>query len=154
MHVLILTNIYEVWNSHNQQTVTLNKRKCWAIIFLPISIKILSEAPMGVWFSHFRGATGAKIKKLFEKKVKALLHNKINCIKAVQSHVYIIQLQLKNKTIVNLRRGSRRGSKSIECGWGNTTPKCVVTAYIIKGTTAGHIIGLTWKSIFPHPSKN
>ena len=32
--------------------------------------KILSEAPMGVWFSHFRGATGAKIKKLFEKKSK------------------------------------------------------------------------------------
>ena len=33
-------------------------------------------------------------------------------------------------------------------GWGNTTPKYVVfldflTAYIIKGTTAGHIIGLT-----------
>ena len=25
---------------------------------------------MGVWFSHFRGATGAKIKKLFEKKSK------------------------------------------------------------------------------------
>ena len=25
---------------------------------------------MGVRFSHFRGATGAKIKKLFEKKLK------------------------------------------------------------------------------------
>ena len=33
-------------------------------------------------------------------------------------------------------------------GWGSTTPKFVVflhflTAYFIKGTTAGHIIGLT-----------
>ena len=33
-------------------------------------------------------------------------------------------------------------------GWGNTTPKFVVfytflTAYIIKGTIAGYIIGLT-----------
>ena len=36
---------------------------------------------------------GAKIKKLFEKKVKALLHNRINCIKVVlKSHDYIIKL--------------------------------------------------------------
>ena len=48
---------------------------------------------MEVLFSHFRGATGAKIKKLLVKKVKVLLHNKINCIKVVlKSHVYIIQL--------------------------------------------------------------
>ena len=28
-----------------------------------------------------------------------------------------------------------------------------LTAYIIKGSTAGHITGLTWKSILPHLSK-
>ena len=28
-----------------------------------------------------------------------------------------------------------------------------LTVYIIKGTKAGHIIGLTWKSILPHLTK-
>ena len=77
-----------------QPDCNTEQKKVLSYHFLPISIKkILSEAPMGVWFSHFRGATGAKIKKLFEKKVKALSHNRINCIKVVlKSHVYIIQL--------------------------------------------------------------
>ena len=39
MHVLNFTNIYEVCNSHNCQTVTLNKRKCNATISLPISLQ-------------------------------------------------------------------------------------------------------------------
>ena len=49
---------------------------------------------MGVDFGQLRGATGAKIKKKYVKKVNlALLHNKINCIKVVlKSHIYIIQL--------------------------------------------------------------
>ena len=38
---------------------------------------------MGVDFGHFRGARGTKIKKLVEKKIKALLQIKINCIKVV-----------------------------------------------------------------------
>ena len=56
-----------------------NERVMLAFL-LAISIKILSEAPMGVDFSHFRGARGTKNKKLV-KKVKALLQIKINCIK-------------------------------------------------------------------------
>ena len=48
---------------------------------------------MGVDFDHFRDARGAKIRKLFEKKVNTLLQIKINCIKVVlKSHIYIIQL--------------------------------------------------------------
>ena len=48
---------------------------------------------MGVDFGHFRGASGVKIKNLFEKIAKALLQIKINCIKVVlKSHIYIIQL--------------------------------------------------------------
>ena len=68
IHVLNSTNIYEVRNSHNCQTVAMNKIKCNATIFLPISIKLLLEVPMGVDFGHFRGARGTKIKNLFEKK--------------------------------------------------------------------------------------
>ena len=33
-------------------------------------MKILSEAQMGVDFGHFRGASGVKIKNLFEKMTK------------------------------------------------------------------------------------
>ena len=35
---------------------------------------------MGIDFGHFRGASGLKIKNLFEKKDKALLQIKINYI--------------------------------------------------------------------------
>ena len=56
-------------------------------------MKILSEAQIGVDFGHFRGASGKKIKNLFEKNVKAFLPIKINYIKVVlKSHIYIIQL--------------------------------------------------------------
>ena len=54
-----------------------------ATISLPISMKKLSEAQIGVNFGHFRGASGVKIKNLFEKNDKALLQIKINCIKLV-----------------------------------------------------------------------
>ena len=47
MHVLNLTYINEVWNSHNCQTVTLNKRKFNATISLPISIKNIIRGPYG-----------------------------------------------------------------------------------------------------------
>ena len=51
------------------------------------------------------------------------------------------------KTIENLSRGSRRGSNGLNVG-GVTQPLMCrflhfLTVYIIKGTTAGHIIGLT-----------
>ena len=47
MHVLNLTNISDVCNSHNCQTVTLNKRKCYATISMPISIKNIIRGPNG-----------------------------------------------------------------------------------------------------------
>ena len=48
---------------------------------------------MGIDFGHFWGASGVKIKNLFEKNDKALLQIKINSIKVVlKSHIYIIQL--------------------------------------------------------------
>ena len=71
---------------------------------------------MGFDFGHFRGARGAKIKKLIEK-VKALLQIKINCRKPdFKSHICIIQLYQKNKTVGNLIRGSLKGSKRIKKG--------------------------------------
>ena len=93
MHVLNLTNIYDVFNSHNCQTVTLNKRKCYATISLPISIKHIIRGPDGGLILIILGAQGgAKIRKLFGKKSKSL-KIKINCIKVVlKSHIYIILL--------------------------------------------------------------
>ena len=73
MHVLNLANIYDVCNSHNCQTVTLNKRKCNATIFLPISIKHIIRGPNGgLILIILRGARGAKIKKLFLKRQSSL----------------------------------------------------------------------------------
>ena len=70
MHVLNLTNIYEVCNSHNCKTVTMNKRKCYTIISLPIAIKHSIRGPNGGLILVILVAQGgrAKIKKLFEKK--------------------------------------------------------------------------------------
>ena len=71
MHVLNLTNIYEVCNSHNCQTVTMNQRKCYTTISLPISIKHSIRGPNGGLILVILGVQGgAKIKKLFEKKSK------------------------------------------------------------------------------------
>ena len=58
MHVLNLTNIYDVCNSHNCQTVTLNKRKCNASISLPISIKYIIRGPNGGLILIILGAQG------------------------------------------------------------------------------------------------
>ena len=93
MHVLNLANIYDVCNSHNCQTVTPNKRKCNATIFLPISIKNIIRGPNGGLILIILGAQGGQKLGIFWKKVKALLQIKINCIKVVsKSHIYIIQL--------------------------------------------------------------
>ena len=62
MHVLNLTNIYEVCNSHNRQTVTMNKRKCNTTISLPISIKHIIRGSYGDLILVILGAqVGAKI---------------------------------------------------------------------------------------------
>ena len=58
MHVLNLTNIYDVCNSHNCQTVTLNKRKCYATISLPISIKHIIRGTNGGLILIILGAQG------------------------------------------------------------------------------------------------
>ena len=79
MHVLNLTNIYDMCNSQNCQTVTLNKIKCYATISLPKYKKIYYQRPQwGFDFDHFRGARGAKIRKLFGKKSE--LSYKLNLI--------------------------------------------------------------------------
>ena len=98
MHVLILTNIYEVCNSHNRQTVTMNKRKCNTTISLPISIKHIIRGPYGDLILVILGARrGQKLRLFLKKKVKAFLQIKINCTKFVlKCHIYIIQLELKN----------------------------------------------------------
>ena len=68
---LNLTNIYDVYNSHNFQTVTLNKRKCYATISLPISIKHIIRGPNGGLILIILGTQGgAKNRKLFGKKSK------------------------------------------------------------------------------------
>ena len=94
MHVLNLTNIYDVCYSHNCQTVTLNKRKCNATISLPISIKHIIRGPNGGLILIILGAQGVqKLGNYLGKKVKTLSQIKINCIKVVlKSHIYIIQL--------------------------------------------------------------
>ena len=94
MHVLNLTNIHYVCNSHNCQTKTLNQRKCNATISLPISIKHIIRGPNGGLILIVLGAQGGGQKlRNYLKKVKALLQIKIYCIKVVlDSHIYIIQL--------------------------------------------------------------
>ena len=81
MHVLNLTNIYEVCNSHNRQALTMNKRKCNTTISLPISIKHIIRGPYGDLILVILGAQGGGGKNLdffFKKKVKAFLQIKIN----------------------------------------------------------------------------
>ena len=95
MHVLNLTNIYEVCNSHNCQTVTMNKRKCNTTVSLPISIKHIIRGPYGDLILVILGAQGGggKSFRFFFKKVKASLQIIINCTKFVlKCHIYIIQL--------------------------------------------------------------
>ena len=93
MHVLNLTNIYDVCNSHNCQTVTMNKRKCNTTISLPISIKHMIRGPNGGLILVILGAQGGKNLDFFLEKVKAFLQIKINCTKFVlKCHIYIIHL--------------------------------------------------------------
>ena len=68
MHVLNLTNIYEVCNSHNRQTVTMNKRKCNTTISLPISIKHIIRGPYGDLILVILGAQGGGKNLDFLKK--------------------------------------------------------------------------------------
>ena len=69
MHVLNLTNIYDMCNSQNCQTVTLNKIKCYATISLPKYIKHIIRGPNGGLILIILGAQGgAKIRKLFGQK--------------------------------------------------------------------------------------
>ena len=71
MHVLNLTNIYDVCTSHNCQTVALNKRKCDATISLPISIKYIIRGPYGGSILIILGAQGGqKLGNYLEKKSK------------------------------------------------------------------------------------
>ena len=73
MHVLNLTNIYDVCNSHNCQTVTLNKRKCNATISLPISIKHFIRGPNGGLILIILGAQeGQKLGNYLEKNQNSL----------------------------------------------------------------------------------
>ena len=68
MHVLNLTNIYEVCNSHNRQTVTMNKRKCNTTISLPISVKHIIRGPNGDLILVILGAQGGQKFRFFLKK--------------------------------------------------------------------------------------
>ena len=72
MHVLNLTNNYEVCNSHSSQTVTMNKRKCNTTISLPISIKHIIRGPYGDLILVILGAQvgGQKFRFFFIKKSK------------------------------------------------------------------------------------
>ena len=58
MHVLNWTFINEVWNSHNCQAVTLNKRKCNATISLPNIYKNIIRGPDGGLILVILGAQG------------------------------------------------------------------------------------------------
>ena len=60
MYVLNLTNIYDVCNSHNCQTVTLKNGKCNATISLPISIKHIIRGPNGDLIFIILGAQGGQ----------------------------------------------------------------------------------------------
>ena len=73
MHVLNLTNIYEMYISHNCQTVTMNKRKCNTNI-----CKTYYQRPLwGFEFGHFKGTRGGGGKNLdfFLKKSQNLFTN-------------------------------------------------------------------------------
>ena len=93
MHVLNLTNIYDVCNSQNCQTVTPNKIKCYATISLPKSIKHIIRGLNGGLILIILGAQGGQKLENYLKKVRTLLQIKFNCIKVVlKNHIYIIQL--------------------------------------------------------------
>ena len=68
MHVLNLTNIYEVYISHNCQTVTMNKIKCNTTISLPISVKHIIRGPYGGLSLVILGAQGGQKFRFFLKK--------------------------------------------------------------------------------------
>ena len=71
MHVLNLTNIYEVCNSHNCQTVTMNKWKRSTTISLPISIKNIIRGPYGglsLVILGAQGGGGQKFRFFLKKK--------------------------------------------------------------------------------------
>ena len=73
MHVLNLTIIYDVCNSHNCQTVKLNKRKCNATISLPISIKHIIRGPNGGLLLIILGVQGGqKLGNYLEKSQNTL----------------------------------------------------------------------------------
>ena len=70
---------------------------------------------MGFDFDHFRGASGAKIKELIEKKSKLSYKLKLivtNLILKVISALYICIKRIK--TVGNLISGSLKGSKRIK----------------------------------------
>ena len=60
MHVLNLTNVYDVGNSQNCQTVTPNKIKSYATISLPKYIKHIIRGPNGGLILIILGAQGGK----------------------------------------------------------------------------------------------
>ena len=73
MHVLNLTNIYDVCNSQNCQTVTPNKIKCYATISLPKSIKHIIKGPNGGLILIILGAQGGqKLGNYLEKSQNSL----------------------------------------------------------------------------------
>ena len=78
MHVLNLTNIYEVYISHNCQTVSMNKRKCNTTISLPISVKHIIRGPYGgLSLVILRAQGGQKFRVFFKKKSKPLYKSKL-----------------------------------------------------------------------------
>ena len=77
MHVLNLTNIYEVYISHNCQTVTMNKRKCNTTISLPISVKHIIRGPYGGLSLVILRAQRGKNLVFFLKKSKPFYKSKL-----------------------------------------------------------------------------
>ena len=78
MHVLNLTNIYEVYISHNCQTVTMNKRKCNTTISLPISVKHIIRGPYGgLSLVILRAQGGQKFRFFLKKKSKPFYKSKL-----------------------------------------------------------------------------
>ena len=77
MHVLNLTNIYEVCNSHICQTVIMNERNCYTTISLPISLKMYQRLQWGLILVILgvQEGGGGKNQKLFEKKSQSPFTN-------------------------------------------------------------------------------
>ena len=99
MHVLNLTNIYEVYISHNCQTVTMNKRKCNTTISLPISVKHIIRGPYGGLSLVILRAQGGQKFRFFLQKVKAFLQIKIKlyqiCFEMSYLHYTIVVKEYK-----------------------------------------------------------